>query len=449
MEMHGFLADAIGHALATQDWELSSRLVQQVAGDLLKRGEIATLLSWFERIPAENVRADPGLSYAFAWPLILAGQLDLAETLLSIAEAAAQGDPPFLGAVLTAQSNLARTRDDLPRTIDLSRRALEYVPKTDLVSRSLLALNLGLAYWHSGQNNAAEAALLEAQGTAQACGNAHALLAAIIFLGRVHAVRGELRQAAGIYRTAIQKGGQVPILAIAHLDLGALHYEWNELEACRVELKLALELNRYSGNAEIQAAIYLVQARLECTHRDMPAMEAVFGELHKLEEAGGLPEPARQRILDCQVDLTLRGGDLEAARSLVEQGTPDLDTHPFYRFLGLTAARLALAQGQKGEATRILAQCLERAEQNGWGYGAWRWRFTGVGGGYSGSCPRYPYGRPGTLQPDGFRECTPIAVTASATHPGSCSAGVQPFYVGQILKAIGQQPKGHAGRKRS
>jgi len=170
--------------------------------------------------------------------------------------------------VLTAQSNLARTRGDLPRTIDLSRRALECVPESDLIDHSLLALNLGLAYWHTGQNDAAEKALSDAQQTAQACGNAYALLTAIIFLGRVQAVRGELRQAAGFYRTAVQKGGQVPILAIAHHDLAALYYEWNKLEACRVELELALDLNRYGGNAEIQAATYLLQARLECACKD-------------------------------------------------------------------------------------------------------------------------------------------------------------------------------------
>jgi len=35
---------------------LSSRLIQQAAGELLKGGEIATLLGWFERMPGEIVR---------------------------------------------------------------------------------------------------------------------------------------------------------------------------------------------------------------------------------------------------------------------------------------------------------------------------------------------------------------------------------------------------------
>ena len=86
------------------------------------------------------VQADPGLCFTFSWPLILAGQLEQAEALLAIAEVAAQNDPPFLGAVLTAHLHLARTRGNLPRTIDLSRLALECVPESDLTDRSVLAL---------------------------------------------------------------------------------------------------------------------------------------------------------------------------------------------------------------------------------------------------------------------------------------------------------------------
>lgn len=445
---HGFLGDAIGHALAAQDWDQASRLIQQASGDLLKRGEIATLLGWFHQIPFEVVRRDPGLCLSFGWPLILAGQLELADGLLALAEAAAQADPTFLGAVLTAQSNLARTRGDLPRTIDLSRRALECLPETDLISRSILALNLGLAYWHTGQNDVAERTLLEAQRDAQACGNAYALLTAIIFLGRVRAVRGELRQAVEFYQTAIQKGGQVPILAIAHHDLAALHYEWNELEACRAELKLALEMNRYSGNAEIQAAVYLLQARLECTSENFLSMEAIFEQLHHLEQVGELPALARQRILDCRAELALRCGDLETAQSLVDQNFPQLDAHPFYRFLGLTAVRLALAQGKKADSSRVLLDCYERADQSGWGYGVLAVRILQALAADSQEAGL-------ALLTDALQRSQPDGYVRSYADTGrglipllqeAARHGVQPIYVGQILKAIGEQATYRGGK---
>ncbi len=440
-EAHGLLEDAIWHTLAADDWVYSSRLIQQATGDMLRRGEIATLLGWYQRFPSEIVQTDPGLCFTFAWPLILAGQLERAEALLAIAEVAAQLDPPFLGSVLTAQSHLARTRGDLPRTIDLSRRALECVPESDLTDRSVLALNLGLAYWHTGQNNAAEKALSEAQDMAQACGNKFALLTAIIFLGRVCAVRGELHQAAERYQIAIQKGGQVPILAIAHHDLAMLHYEWNDFDASSKELKLALELNRFGGNSEVQAAIYLVLARLEFARGDFAGMEVAYEQLRQMVENAELPKLVQQRIQDSRVDLALARGDLPLAQSLAGSSAPKADTHPFYRFLGLAGARLALARGEMLTASQVLGDCYDQAEREGWGYGALAVRILQALAAHS---------REAALtvltdalqrsQPDGFlriyadsgRDLIPLLEEAARR-------GVHPVYVGQILRAIGDQ----------
>ena len=41
-------------------------------------------------------------------------------------------------------------RGDDRRTIELSQRALSLLPQSDLVSRSVVALNLGFAHWSSG-----------------------------------------------------------------------------------------------------------------------------------------------------------------------------------------------------------------------------------------------------------------------------------------------------------
>ena len=75
----------------------------------------------------------------------------------------------------------------------------------DKDTRGVLAINLGITYWHVGQMEAAEKSLLEAQSLAQETGNIYALLSAIVFLGRVHAVRGNLRQAARVFENAIEK----------------------------------------------------------------------------------------------------------------------------------------------------------------------------------------------------------------------------------------------------
>ena len=47
---HGFTADAIRHALAALDWERASDLILSTHSSLLKRGEVVTLLGWFQAL---------------------------------------------------------------------------------------------------------------------------------------------------------------------------------------------------------------------------------------------------------------------------------------------------------------------------------------------------------------------------------------------------------------
>ena len=53
---HGLIRDAVHHALAAADFAQAARLIEQAAEAMAKRGEIATLRAWLERLPAD---ADP------------------------------------------------------------------------------------------------------------------------------------------------------------------------------------------------------------------------------------------------------------------------------------------------------------------------------------------------------------------------------------------------------
>ena len=65
-ETQGFLEEAIEHSLAAQDWGNTARLIGAVNESMLKRGEVATLLGWFSKIPQRSdllqSRIVPGVS---------------------------------------------------------------------------------------------------------------------------------------------------------------------------------------------------------------------------------------------------------------------------------------------------------------------------------------------------------------------------------------------------
>ncbi|HEY4721675.1 MAG TPA: hypothetical protein VII92_07510, partial [Anaerolineae bacterium] len=123
-----FSTEAIRHALAAADWERAAGLMTSVGSSLLNQGEVVTLLNWYRALPEKFIRARPRLCYEYSWPLILAAQLDAAESYLGQAEQALQNDPAFLGQIVTAQAYVARTRGDGRRAVELSQRALSLLP---------------------------------------------------------------------------------------------------------------------------------------------------------------------------------------------------------------------------------------------------------------------------------------------------------------------------------
>ncbi|MDH4208968.1 MAG: hypothetical protein OEV76_08835, partial [Anaerolineae bacterium] len=71
----GSASDAIRHSLAAQDWPAAAALIGEATGPMLKQGEIATLLRWFQALPDQIIRASPELSLAYSWPLSFTGHL--------------------------------------------------------------------------------------------------------------------------------------------------------------------------------------------------------------------------------------------------------------------------------------------------------------------------------------------------------------------------------------
>ncbi len=170
-------------------------------------------------------------------------------------------------------------------------------------------------------------------------------------------------------------------------------------------------------------------------------MEAAFEELRQLVENTSLPESVYQRIQDSRIELALAHGDLLAAQSLTGAVASKTDAHPFYRFLGLAGARLALAQGDKLSASQALAGCYAQAEREGWGYGALAVRvLQALAADTQETALAFLTDALQRSQPDGFlriyadcgRELIPLLEEAARR-------GVHPLYIGQILQAIGNQ----------
>jgi LuxR family transcriptional regulator, maltose regulon positive regulatory protein len=352
-EAAGHLPEAIQHALSAADWERAAKLISQVSRNIVGRGEIVTLLHWCRALPDEVLRAQPVLCLDYSWSLILAGQHDAAESHLRTIEQVAQDDVVLLGETLSAQAQIARTKGDYERTIELAQRALSLLPQADPQPRSLAALTLGLAYSDCGNMRDAEQAFMEADRAAQQAGGDSVRLMALAFLSSIQAARGHLHRAAEMARQALQLGRGLPALASVHSMLGALCYEWNDLDAAVKHVQQALELGRQGGHLEVILTAYHGLAWMKQSQGDAAAANAALQIADDLVREANAPPIARASNASVHVTIALAQGDVAAAAHWAAQITTDAaDASGLLR--GFAQARLLLAQNEKAAAAELL-----------------------------------------------------------------------------------------------
>jgi len=230
-------------------------------------------------------------------------------------------------------------------------------------------VNLGIAHWSSGNLKEAEQALTEAEHAAQQSGNHYARLTALSFLGVIQAAWGRLHQAAESCRQAIRSGEGSPAIALAHNELSALLYEWNDLEAAADHLQRGIELGRRGGNVEVQIGSYRTLARVKQAQGDASAALDALQKAHQLAREKDVPPLIRARNGACHVQIALAQDDLATAIRWAEQVTQHANASPFYPLLGLTQARLLLAQNEKAAAAEQLAARYDTAVRAGWQFG--------------------------------------------------------------------------------
>jgi LuxR family maltose regulon positive regulatory protein len=167
---------------------------------------------------------------------------------------------------------------------------------------------------------------------------------------------------------AAERGKRLPASSAAHVGMGKLLREWNELGAATEHLKEGLELSEQGGNVEIVLDGHVALARTLRARGDW------LGAADTLETAKRL---ARRhdigawvvRVKAWQARLCAAQNDRWAAdRWLEECGLSVGDELSYPReFEHITFARVLIAQGAHDEAAELLERLLREAEVGGRG----------------------------------------------------------------------------------
>jgi LuxR family transcriptional regulator, maltose regulon positive regulatory protein len=385
-EQSGLASEAVGHALAADDYKRAADLVEQVIGEMWFRGEVMTILGWLEALPDEAKRHRPRLLLEHATALMWVGRLEDVESHVreaerivdAAAESSGEGLPPneenihrryLLGYAAATRAWHANLMGNPQGGIEFARRALKLLPD-DPRPRTFAAFSLAAAYSFAGDFEAASSAFAKAAELGLAAGHDYLTLEAMGYHAELQMARGRLREAEGILRRALEFAAErgdvsLPATGEVQVAMGELLYEWDDLDSAEDRLMEGVRLAERTGQLGSLVDGYVSLSRLKQAQGDTDGALEAAREAERLARNSGVG----QFIVEAAAwksRLHLAQGELAAATSELERvGVGDGDPTFVREIEQLARARLLVARGKQDEALRLLADLREAAQAAG------------------------------------------------------------------------------------
>ncbi|GAJ08092.1 unnamed protein product, partial [marine sediment metagenome] len=246
-----------------------------------------------------------------------------------------------------------------------------YLPADDLIARSAVVGNLGLAYFVTGELSIARSYFEETNSLGQAGGNHYYALFAMSYLGDILRLQGHLYQAAEKYRETLILGSQwsgdelLPATGTAYVGLSQVLYEWNDIYGAIHHATIETKLAERGGVTRPLLIGYLLLA----------LQNQICGNIKEMTEALQRAEEIRPESINpytllhaaaWKARLSLTQGDLNATNRWASSQEPKLnlqDTPDFWSELPyLTLVQLRIAQGEVDEIHAPLEQLGRKVE---------------------------------------------------------------------------------------
>ena len=430
-EQNGTDSEAIAHALAAEDFERAADLIERLRDAMVGRGEIYPLEKFMRALPEDLIRSRPRLHMTYV-VIVLAmdNQWDAAEVAFrdieqrlgltgdGMAESAARSSTTKMeegelaraaGFVATGRANIAwEGYGDVPGAIALNRRALELFANDEPnPSRCIAADNLAECLLDIGDLPAASRAIDEAIEISDKSGHTAQVGWSLCHLGRLQTLQGRLSEAMKTYERITRLASRydeagVPLhVGVAHVSMGELLLEWNDLEAARDHILKGIELEfewicagegsfRLLGVAGIHDSLtwldevdpdaahgvvpgYIALARVRQAQGDtQSAFEALRSVARVAQNSRMSPlwrGRSEKRGKAWQARLRIAQGDVNSASRWAHDAglgaTDDLAYSHESELEYITLARLLIASDEHREAEDLLGRLLQAAEAGG------------------------------------------------------------------------------------
>jgi LuxR family transcriptional regulator, maltose regulon positive regulatory protein len=399
-EQNDLPADAIRHALATKDFERAAGLVE-LAWPAAEQGSIqpAAWLGWMKTLPEALVHARPVLNVWYAYALLGIGEMEAAQARLKDAErwleqvntSNAQPEIPtgamvvvdlkqwksLPAAIAVGHAYIAQARGNIPDTVRYASRVLELVPEGETLRHGQAAMLLGMAYWASGDLEAANRVFADYTLKLRSDGNIPDAIGTTVVLADIRLALGRLRQAIHTIEQLLQfvmdQGEPIyPDTADLHRGLCELYLTQGSLEAAAQHLQRSKELGEKAELPVLRYRLCIAQARFNETKGDLDGALALLDEAERLYIRSPLPAFCPISAMKARIWVA-QGRLIESQGWVRERGlSVDDDLSYLREFEHITLARVLIADGKSDreagsleEANSLLERLLKAAEEGG------------------------------------------------------------------------------------
>jgi LuxR family transcriptional regulator, maltose regulon positive regulatory protein len=405
-EQNGSAVDAIRHALAARDFDRAADLIERVVPAMRRNRQEGTVFGWLQALPDGLVKLRPVLSLYYAGVLLQSGEVEGTEARLRDAERwlKTAGDmdeqPQTLtddtypeqsrmvvvdeaefrrlpGSIAVQRAGGALALGDVAGTMKYARRALELVSEDDHLPRGAASALLGLAYWTTGDLEAAHRSYSDGMARLQKAGHISDVIGCTIALADIRIAQGHLREAMRTYERGLQlatKPGS-PVLrgaADMHVGMSGLYRERDDLSAATQHLLRSKELGELMGLPQNPYRWCAAMARIRGANGDLDGALELLQEAERLYVGDFSPNVRPIAAMKARV-WAAQGSLGEAFDWARTQGLSVADDLSYlHEFEHITLARVLLARCQRDpaeagihETMGLLERLLQSAQAGG------------------------------------------------------------------------------------
>jgi LuxR family maltose regulon positive regulatory protein len=321
----GMASEAIEHALAAEDYEVTVVLLENHALGMIMQGYAKTVNGWARALPDEWASQSPRTNLAFAWMYVLRGAYAQAsqylEQLQSTLADFHEKDASIRAEWLVLQALMLYMQGDMSECMKLATRALELAPERNHRVRSLVYFAQASVYQFREEYSQAIETYRKSIQLGRATENLVAEMMSTAGLAGMVSEHGQLHLAFEIASQAvdrIERSGMLPpISAVVYASLGDTYYQWYQIEEARRYLLRALRLSILGGSNTVTIFCRVLLSRLFQSEGDL---ETAAREIQKAADLVPVeaPEYVRQEVVAQQVCIYLARDHPDAAEMALQ-----------------------------------------------------------------------------------------------------------------------------------